>query len=69
MKSDAGGAGHRGTLAIWGGAMAACAANAIACLVLAPARGGVALAAMLALHLIGFAAIDYHARKSSPRPP
>jgi hypothetical protein len=24
---------------------------------------------MVALHLIGFAAIDYHARKSSARPP
>jgi UDP-N-acetylmuramyl pentapeptide phosphotransferase/UDP-N-acetylglucosamine-1-phosphate transferase len=69
QRLHAGGAGHRGTLAVWGGAMAACAALAIACLLLAPARGGVALAAMLALHLIGFAAIDYHARKSSPRPP
>jgi len=69
QRLHAGGAGHRGTLAVWGGAMAACAALAIACLLLAPARGEVALAAMLALHLIGFAAIDYHARKSSPRPP
>jgi UDP-N-acetylmuramyl pentapeptide phosphotransferase/UDP-N-acetylglucosamine-1-phosphate transferase len=69
QRLHASGAGHRGTLAVWGVAMAACAAVAVACLVFAPARGAAALAAMVALHLIGFAAIDYHARKSSARPP
>jgi hypothetical protein len=37
--------------------------------VLAPTRGHLALAVALALHLIGFAAIDYHARNSSTRSP
>jgi hypothetical protein len=49
--------------------MAGCALVAIACLVLAPARGNLVLAVVLALHLIGFAAIDYHARNSSARSP
>jgi len=69
QRLHAAGAGHRGTLAVWGAAMAACAALAIGCLVLAPARGGLALALALALHLIGFAAIDYHCGKTSARSP
>jgi UDP-N-acetylmuramyl pentapeptide phosphotransferase/UDP-N-acetylglucosamine-1-phosphate transferase len=69
QRLHASGAGHRGTLAVWGGAMAGCALVAIACLVLAPTRGHLALAVALALHLIGFAAIDYHARNSSTRSP
>jgi hypothetical protein len=57
------GAGHRGTLAIYGGLMLACAALALACLVLAPRRGTLALAAALGVHLTGFGLIDYHWRK------
>jgi UDP-GlcNAc:undecaprenyl-phosphate GlcNAc-1-phosphate transferase len=57
------GAGHRGTLAIYAGLMLACAAFALACLVLAPTQGMLALAAVLAVHLTGFALIDYHWRK------
>jgi hypothetical protein len=61
------GAGHRGTLAIYGAAMLACAAVALACLAIAPRAGPVLLAAALALHLIAFAAIDYHWRKHQAR--
>jgi hypothetical protein len=49
--------------------MVACAAVAVGCLALAPDRGTVALAAMFGLHLIGFAAIDYHCEKKSARSP
>jgi len=69
QRLHAAGAGHRGTLAVWGGAMAGCALVAIGCLVVAPARGNLVLAVVLALHLIGFAAIDYHSRRSSARSP
>ncbi len=57
------GAGHSGTLAIYAGVMLACAALALACLVLAPEHGMLALGAALAVHLTGFALIDYHWRK------
>ena len=57
------GAGHRGTLAIYAGLMLACSALALACLVLAPTRGMPALVAALAVHVTGFALIDYHWRK------
>ena len=57
------GAGHRGTLAVYAGLMLACAALALACLALAPGRGNYALTAALAVHLTGFALIDYHWRK------
>jgi hypothetical protein len=49
--------------------MAGCALVAIGCLLVAPARGNLVLGVALALHLIGFAAIDYHARNSSARSP
>ena len=57
------GAGHRGTLAVYAGLMLACSALALACLVLAPSRGTPALAVALAVHVTGFALIDYHWRK------
>jgi UDP-N-acetylmuramyl pentapeptide phosphotransferase/UDP-N-acetylglucosamine-1-phosphate transferase len=63
QRLNALGAGHRGTLAIYGGLMLACAALALACLVLAPRGGTLALAAALAVHLTGFGLIDYHWRK------
>jgi UDP-N-acetylmuramyl pentapeptide phosphotransferase/UDP-N-acetylglucosamine-1-phosphate transferase len=69
QRLHAAGAGHRGTLAAYGVAMVACAAVAVGCLALAPDRGTVALAAMFGLHLIGFAAIDYHCEKKSARSP
>jgi len=49
--------------------MAGCALAAIGCLLVAPARGNLVLAVALALHLIGFAAIDYHAGKRRARSP
>jgi UDP-N-acetylmuramyl pentapeptide phosphotransferase/UDP-N-acetylglucosamine-1-phosphate transferase len=67
QRLNALGAGHRGTLAIYGAAMLACAAFALACLAFAPVQGWAALAIAAALHLIAFAAIDYHWRKNSPR--
>jgi UDP-N-acetylmuramyl pentapeptide phosphotransferase/UDP-N-acetylglucosamine-1-phosphate transferase len=63
------GAGHRGTLAIYGAAMLACAALAIACLRLVPRSGPVALGAALGALLIGFLAIDYHDRRIKRHPP
>jgi UDP-N-acetylmuramyl pentapeptide phosphotransferase/UDP-N-acetylglucosamine-1-phosphate transferase len=69
QRLHAAGAGHRGTLAVWGAAMLACASVALACLALAPAHGPLALAGMAGLHLIGFAAIDYHCGNSSARSP
>ena len=57
------GAGHRGTLALYAGLMLACAALALACLVLAPQHGPLALCVAVAGHLTGFALIDYHWRK------
>jgi UDP-GlcNAc:undecaprenyl-phosphate/decaprenyl-phosphate GlcNAc-1-phosphate transferase len=62
------GAGHRGTLAVYAGLMLACAAFALACLILAPAHGALALAAVLAVHLTGFGLIDYHWRKQQAAP-
>jgi UDP-N-acetylmuramyl pentapeptide phosphotransferase/UDP-N-acetylglucosamine-1-phosphate transferase len=54
------GAGHRGTLAVYGAAMLACALAAVACLHAFPAHGWSLLAVVVAAHLTGFAAIDYH---------
>jgi len=67
QRLHAAGAGHRGTLAVWGAAMAACAAAALASLLLAPTLGAAILAFAVALHLIGFAAIDYHWRGNRAR--
>lgn len=61
------GAGHAGTLAIYGAAMLACSALAITCLMIAPERGGLALAIAAAAHLIGFVGIDYHWRNNKAR--
>jgi hypothetical protein len=44
--------------------MLACAAAALACLAIEPNAGLLLLAAALALHLMAFAAIDYHWRKN-----
>jgi hypothetical protein len=58
------GAGHRGTLAVYGALMAGTASTAVACASLYPAWGAHALAAWCAVCLLLFAAIDYHWRKS-----
>jgi UDP-N-acetylmuramyl pentapeptide phosphotransferase/UDP-N-acetylglucosamine-1-phosphate transferase len=62
------GAGHRGTLALYGAAMLACAAFAITCLLLKPQAGPTALGVAIGAHLIGFAAIDYHDRRMKRHP-
>jgi UDP-N-acetylmuramyl pentapeptide phosphotransferase/UDP-N-acetylglucosamine-1-phosphate transferase len=57
------GAGHAGTLAVYGAAGAGCAITALACLAYAPGAGGVALLAWIAAFGVLFAAIDYHWRR------
>jgi UDP-N-acetylmuramyl pentapeptide phosphotransferase/UDP-N-acetylglucosamine-1-phosphate transferase len=57
------GAGHRGTLAVYGALMAGTASTAVACANLYPAWGSRALVAWCAVCLLLFAAIDYHWRK------
>jgi len=69
QRLHAAGAGHRGTLVVWGAAMVACAVAALGFLAFAPAHGMLALAAAVVLHLIGFAAIDYHCGKMRARSP
>jgi UDP-N-acetylmuramyl pentapeptide phosphotransferase/UDP-N-acetylglucosamine-1-phosphate transferase len=69
QRLHAAGAGHLGTLAIFGAAMGACAVAAVACLLLAPAHGYAVLGLAFALHLIGFVAIDYHCGSSNVRTP
>ncbi len=61
------GAGHAGTLAVWGALMAGTAGTAVACACLKPDWGPPALAAWCAACALLFAAIDYHWRKH-PRP-
>lgn len=60
------GAGHGGTLAAYGALMVACAGTAVACAILAPQRGPLALVAWCVAHAVIFAAIDYHWRRSAP---
>lgn len=62
------GAGHRGTLAVWGALMLATAGTAVACACAAPGLGVPALAAWSAVCAVLFAAIDYHWRKRRPPP-
>lgn len=59
------GAGHAGTLAVYGAAMLACGALAVAVLALAPQAGWAALGAAALAHAGLFAAIVYHARISA----
>jgi UDP-N-acetylmuramyl pentapeptide phosphotransferase/UDP-N-acetylglucosamine-1-phosphate transferase len=59
------GAGHRGTLAIYGAAMLACASLAVACATLRPDAGWAALGTALLVHLIAFGAFDYHVRNKA----
>lgn len=63
------GAGHRGTLRVYGALMIGCAASAIACLAFAPAAGWVALAVWIAIVAAVFARIDYHVGDSQMRKP
>jgi len=58
------GAGHRGTLAIYGSLVAGTSVTAIATLAAAPAAGEWALAGWSAALAAMFAAIDYHWRRS-----
>ncbi len=57
------GAGHRGTLAVYGTLMLGCGATAVACAAWRPAAGAVALAAWCAIVALVFARIDYHWRQ------
>jgi len=57
------GAGHAGTLVVYGAAGAGCAITALACRVYAPGAGGAALVAWCAAFGVLFAAIDYHWRR------
>jgi UDP-N-acetylmuramyl pentapeptide phosphotransferase/UDP-N-acetylglucosamine-1-phosphate transferase len=61
------GAGHAGTLAVYGAVMLGTALSAAVCAIGAPASGPAALGAWCAIQAIVFAAIDYHWRRS-PRP-
>lgn len=61
------GAGHAGTLAVFGAVMLGTALSAVACALLAPRLGPYALAAWCALQALVFGAIDYHWRRT-PRP-
>lgn len=60
------GAGHAGTLAIYGALMSGCATAAVWCEIVAPHWGLPVLGAACALHVLLFAAIDYHWRRSAP---
>ena len=59
-------AGHAGTLAVYGALMIGCASAAVWCEIVAPQWGPAALAAACAGHVLLFAAIDYHWRRSAP---
>ena len=63
------GAGHRGTLAIYGVLMAGTSGSAVLCARDAPEWGMPALAAWGLLLLLPFGAIDYHWRRKSPAAP
>jgi UDP-N-acetylmuramyl pentapeptide phosphotransferase/UDP-N-acetylglucosamine-1-phosphate transferase len=63
------GAGHAGTLGVYGAAMVATSAGALVCLARAPAWGGAVLALACVVCFTLFGAIDYHWRRrlSPPR--
>lgn len=58
------GAGHSGTLAVYGALIAGTSVTALVCLLVAPGAGGWALLAWLVVLVMLFAAIDYHWRKN-----
>lgn len=60
------GAGHRGTLAVYGALAAGSSATAVAVLAVAPEAGGWALLAWVAVVAALFAGIDYHWRRRAP---
>jgi UDP-N-acetylmuramyl pentapeptide phosphotransferase/UDP-N-acetylglucosamine-1-phosphate transferase len=62
------GAGHAGTLAVYGAMMVGTAMTALACRLWAPAAGWWALAAWIAVVLMLFATIDYHWHRKSDIP-
>jgi UDP-N-acetylmuramyl pentapeptide phosphotransferase/UDP-N-acetylglucosamine-1-phosphate transferase len=59
------GAGHHGTLRVYALLIAGSTGTAVACRLLAPRAGWLALASWLALVLIVFTRIDYHWRKKT----
>jgi len=59
------GAGHAGTLRVYGAVMLGTATTAVACALFAPAFGGLALGLWLAVVLIVFSRIDYHWRNKT----
>ncbi len=61
------GAGHGGTLAVFGALMLGTAGTAVACACLGPGWGNLALAAWCAVCAVLFAAIDYHWRRFEQR--
>ncbi|MEO6566413.1 MAG: glycosyl transferase [Casimicrobiaceae bacterium] len=62
------GAGHGGTLAIYGVLMAGTSITAVICVRDLPEWGAAALAAWTLLLLLPFGAIDYHWRRKTPAP-
>jgi len=61
------GAGHAGTLAVFGALMLGTAGTAVACACLRPEWGAPALATWCAVCALLFAAIDYHWRRNAQR--
>jgi len=65
QRLNALGAGHRGTLIAYGGAMLACATVALACLGAASHVGWIGLGLCAVLQLTAFTAIEYHSRRTT----
>jgi hypothetical protein len=59
------GAGHGGTLAVYGALMLGAAGTAVGCICLKPDWGMPALAAWCLVYALLFAAIDYHWRRKA----
>ncbi len=59
------GAGHAGTLAVFGALMLGTTVSAVACALVAPGAGPYALGAWCAIQALVFGTIDYHWRRTS----
>jgi len=59
------GAGHGGTLAVYGALMLGTAGTAVGCICLKPEWGVPALVAWCLVYALLFAAIDYHWRRKA----
>jgi UDP-GlcNAc:undecaprenyl-phosphate GlcNAc-1-phosphate transferase len=60
------GAGHRGTLAVYATLAVLSSSTAVACTVVAPRQGWIALAGWMLILSLLFAAIDYHWKRRAP---